>query len=862
MPARNVPTSCGATHAVQNLRRRDAFAGGRDAHPTRGILFTILVLLAIFCDCRATEPDTFSPVVSYQYLDTLAEPGTTIASPVVSYQYFDWPGDENLTFQASPSVSYFFSGGVSLALSGNVRTVAGLPITGATVTLKRYGTAFWAGTTAGDGSFTAPNVPGANYTLIVSKPGYLTHVSSYAGTAGGGRGVEVRLEALPLPIPTQNTSRVATAAESSPFPNPPGMAPRLLLFNPETHQFDPTLAGLSPDRPTVILSHGWLSDPAAWAANLARRIVENRPPGSAAPNIVAWDWSQLATFQQMPLPNTQVAWMEGIELGKALQRSPLGSTYRQHIHFVGHSLGALVNSSACDYLHHGFPREQANSPTPWNASLTTPQVTLLDEAEASPVLGSLVTTFSQVAARQASIRGAISRVIAMAAADWKSPVPRTARWTDSYISAFGLQRSDAVNVCLLKPAIFYDRSNPLAVLTAAHAYAHEWYSGSVRPTGRASVISFGVSSEAGAIFPPSGAGRMAGDLWVEDLTTLDVFDQLPSPVSGNYECNALILSAFLLPSKPRIATQEALLAVEIADATGRAVMAGYESGIELVGQVGGNVIFKAGQVVSSSGQKLGQLWDAAQDAATEALDSIDPEQVLVGPLAAPVFSIELQSAAAPQAVGRLARRDASPSSPGQPANAWMTVHVPANAGLMAFDFTVTGEPQEDCVACAINGQNVFSLPAKFAPNASPVSTDLLDVSAYAGQTIELFFGLVGSTSTSCALTVDGIRFVTIPLPKLAVVANGPKVSIKWPAAAVSWILEESEALAPARLAGCALDWGYGGEWCSDSRPAGRNVTEILPAASSAVNRVGGRLRPAFNRAASPRRPWGRSAAGP
>ena len=48
---------------------------------------------------HAVDPDVASPLVSYQYLDTLAEPGTTITSPVVSYQYFDWPGDENLTFQ-------------------------------------------------------------------------------------------------------------------------------------------------------------------------------------------------------------------------------------------------------------------------------------------------------------------------------------------------------------------------------------------------------------------------------------------------------------------------------------------------------------------------------------------------------------------------------------------------------------------------------------------------------------------------------------------------------------------------------------------------------------------------------------------
>ena len=44
----------------------------------------------------AQEADTFSPVASYQYEDSLAEPDTPIMSPVVSYQYYDWPGDENV----------------------------------------------------------------------------------------------------------------------------------------------------------------------------------------------------------------------------------------------------------------------------------------------------------------------------------------------------------------------------------------------------------------------------------------------------------------------------------------------------------------------------------------------------------------------------------------------------------------------------------------------------------------------------------------------------------------------------------------------------------------------------------------------
>ena len=116
--------------------------------------------------------------------------------------------------------------------------------------------------------------------------------------------------------------------------------------------------------------------------------------------------------------------------------------------------------------------------------------------------------------------------------------------------------------------------------------------------------------------------------------------------------------------------------------------------------------------------------------------------------------------------------------------------------MMAFDFAVTGDPVEDKIACAINDQNVFNLPAKFAPDGVPSSTDLIDVSRFAGQNIELFFGLAGGTSTNCEAAIDGIRFITMPNPKVGVVLSGPNIAVKWPAAAAGWTLESSETLEP------------------------------------------------------------------
>jgi hypothetical protein len=125
------------------------------------------------------------------------------------------------------------------------------------------------------------------------------------------------------------------------------------------------------------------------------------------------------------------------------------------------------------------------------------------------------------------------------------------------------------------------------------------------------------------------------------------------------------------------------------------------------------------------------------------------------------------------------------------------VDVPKDAAMLAFDFTVTGEPVKDKITCAVNDKNVFALSAKFAPDGETVSTDLIDISRYAGQKVEFFFGLTGGTSTNCGLAIDGIRFVTIPKPQIAVTVIGDQVRLQWPAAATGWVPQRNQGGQPA-----------------------------------------------------------------
>ena len=136
-----------------------------------------------------------------------------------------------------------------------------------------------------------------------------------------------------------------------------------------------------------------------------------------------------------------------------------------------------------------------------------------------------------------------------------------------------------------------------------------------------------------------------------------------------------------------------------------------------------------------------------------------------------------------------------------------------SAGSLWYEYLATS----DALDAASDTLNSIEPDSQFAgpvaaPDGSPVSTDMIDISAHAGQTVELFFGLVGGTSTKCAVAVDGVRFIIIPQPKVGLALNGPNIAVKWPAAAVGWVLETSDTLAPVSwqavpMTGVAVDKG-------------------------------------------------------
>ena len=130
-----------------------------------------------------------------------------------------------------------------------------------------------------------------------------------------------------------------------------------------------------------------------------------------------------------------------------------------------------------------------------------------------------------------------------------------------------------------------------------------------------------------------------------------------------------------------------------------------------------------------------------------------------------------------------------------PAMAWLPVGIPGNTVAMAFDFIVSGDPKEDVLVCGIGETNLFSLEAKYVPTNSISASRLIDVSAWAGTTNELFFGFLGGSSTNATLVIENIRFYSVATPRLEIARSGGATLLSWPSTAGGYVVETTPTLA-------------------------------------------------------------------
>lgn len=85
--------------------------------------------------------------------------------------------------------------------------------------------------------------------------------------------------------------------------------------------------------------------------------------GTPSVHLLAWDWRQAAAGVLPPETKTPA---QGLSLGRALEEG-LGPGYSGELHFLGHSLGTLVDARAADYLH-GDTSPSVEKPPVWSIS--------------------------------------------------------------------------------------------------------------------------------------------------------------------------------------------------------------------------------------------------------------------------------------------------------------------------------------------------------------------------------------------------------------------------------------------------------------------------------------------------------------
>ncbi|HUZ06437.1 MAG TPA: immunoglobulin domain-containing protein [Candidatus Paceibacterota bacterium] len=598
-------------------------------------------------------------------------------------------------------------------------------------------------------SVTAANSGG--YSVVVSNP-YGSVTSAVARLI-----VYLPPATLPPSTPASSLTTLQPAANLIAAPRQP-TSTQLVVF---------TGGGLmDPNKKTIVLTHGWRDTAAgSWPGSMAATLI--RQGFGASANIVAWDWT---TDANMPGPDpvslsasSARTLSEGEALGSALLNT-LGTGYNLPIHFIGHSLGTMVNCHAADYIHGDDPNSPGYSNPAQKFNSQNTQMTLFDEAELANVVSlpydvSLDILFGAQIAAQSGVNEA----------PWNKVIPEHSAWIDNYISLVGLAHVEAANVLLWR--------NDQLGLTAAHGYSIQWYSNS--------------------IVNPSGS--LMGHRWSSELTLSG------APARGSFFAQALNsdpLTLQLAPLDPIVATLDvypSLQAFRALSALGSSVYGIYLDGIQYAGNFVANV---AQEFTPPSGQPV--YVGTANSTPAYYLPTLSSSPYQSG--------YTLQFTLQPSISSQLKTPGLSgpmPADSGGTATnsiyAWVPVSVPPDAVGLSFQFQLTGAGTNEYMTMGISNENYFALESKFVQDGAWTASSVMDVSQYAGQQVQLFFSLNGyGAAPSGQLSVQAIQFYTMSAPALSIAVQGTNAVLSWPVTALGWQLEMAdtlEALSKPRFVG-------------------------------------------------------------
>jgi pimeloyl-ACP methyl ester carboxylesterase len=661
----------------------------------------------------------------------------------------------------------------SVVLSGRVESTTGGSLSGATVSALFYGRVRATALTDGSGHYVLPLLPPGFYELRAAKTDYLTAWRRGLPFAAGQTGVFVfSLTPRPASPSTQAVVRVPEPTQNPPLP-PTTNQLKVWVSNTWT-----TNVHLDPTKMTIVLTHGWNSSYSDWPAAVASNLVSG--PGNIASmaNIVAWDWESQA---QSPYTQLSLAFSrtpaQAEALGTALFDS-LGVGYDKPIHFLGHSLGTLVNAGAADYLH-----SKASRPYAWQRT----HMTLLDNAAranwAGPLEDALVAGLRAglqaapealltgnaapigEAALESVIESALNSGIDLLQHGIIAAVPEQSAWRDNYVSLVGANNNSSVNVCLEEGPFFTHSFNPVTL----HSYAIDWYG---RTVAKPDLCFVGHTNS---------FERLGFDA---DLVNH------PPVATGNQLRQKSRTAEFLVGPNTEDASVCALQIVR--NVTGAAVTCALSAPCRQ--QVGDAAVRFVGRVVVNQVEKVkNKVVDFVESIFGGGANMGQPV-TLSGSEAAWFLQVVLNSA--PAVIGQGFQPAGGGGPTNTPAYAWLDVVIPSNAVALSFDFQFHGEGSNDCLVFGINGTNQFALELRFMPQDTQLDSGGIDLSPWAGQQVELFFGVMGGTSTNATLTIDGIRFYEAVAPIVQAQPSGNQLVVSWPYSALDYHLESTPALGP------------------------------------------------------------------
>lgn len=638
--------------------------------------------------------------------------------------------DTRFSGSASDALSGLFPVDTTGAIVGNayiygrVMDTDGAGLSGATVAAMQNSVVRKQVATDAGGYYLLTSLPAGVYETRATKLNYLTGISYGLNLPSGGSAqIDFGLGIKPAVPPITPVERPPEAFSIVPITN----GQLRVYVNGVFTNGSIVLAKM-----TVVLTHGWNSNPNVWATNMVALMIAG---GFANANFVAWDWAGAADTVRPSSAGNRTP-NQGEALGLALSNA-LGSSYGRPLHFIGHSFGTLVNARAANFLHE--KTGGAFSPV-----LT--HITLLDEGEIGVNWVRIIPGFI-------------------------SPVPNAYAWLDNYISFIGLPHNTrGVDTVLGQgswrvPATI----NIIQRMQDLHRYAADWYSLSAAEPDT-SPLGFKQSFEKqGSSWSPSSSAPRIGTVFRQNT----IGSELP-------------LTEISIPAEG--------IALGLLGAENVANMA-------VVGSVDG---------VVSAAQGVGEvLLDVVQSIVPTAPSGTPVYSGIAGGTLAfyaddiiqgkPIFSIQatLSSPSLPSPLYQSGRPGVHLLDGGFATNSssvWLPISVPSNAALFSFEFAFQGDPGEDVLTASLAGTNIFALEAKYIPTNETYDSGPIPVDVFAGQNVELFFGLVGGTSSNASVTVNAMRFYSIDPPGITIAPDESDVVVSWPATESGFVLETANNL--------------------------------------------------------------------